>query len=149
MKDLYNILKESLLDDEEVQLDKLEWVNANFTKILDSKTEDEFNRNYDLFKMKIYHGGKRVPMKGILLPRESNKKYIMFLDKETSYGNDRMIRYGTSSRSYYIRWNNTLVTNLQAPRGIRDYSHLGKKHEVYYIPDEFKKEYNKVIKMMQ
>lgn len=147
MKDLYSILKEGIFD-EEKNLNDLDWVTTDFQSLINSETEDEFIRNVELLELHCKNQGGLVPMKGVWLPmRETNKQYIMFFK-----GDVKRVRYGTKSRSYICYWNKTFVTNFQAPRGMRDYTHLQVNNsipEVYYIPSSLKKSYNKVIKTIQ
>lgn len=149
MKDLKKYISEGIFDEED-QIDDLDWVNVDFQSLIDSKTEDEFIRKTELLELHCKNKGGLVPMLGGLwLPmREVNKKYIMFYK-----GDVRRVRYGTKTQSYICNWNRTYVSNVQAPRGMRDYTHLqannNKISEVYYIPDSLKKSYNKAIKTIQ
>jgi hypothetical protein len=144
MKELKEYIYEGIFDEED-QIDDLDWVTVDFQTLINAKSEDEYNRAFHLLELKVKNEGGIVGTKGGWLPRENNKRYIFFVD---AY---KYIRYGTKSQSYYNTWNNTKCSNLQSPRGMRDYTHPCSTALpiVYYIPDSLKKSYNKAIKTIQ
>lgn len=156
MKDLKLYINESIFDEED-QLNELDCFGVDLQTLFNAKSEEEFNKLYELLKKRVEKEGKLVKLKhDYLLPHEPRKIYIIFRsDTEKNMGFPNRIMYGTAESSYRMVWNKRAkysVSNLQWSGGMRVVitsiqDDNGKK--VYYLPDSLKKSYNKVIKMMR
>lgn len=148
MKDLKEIIAESLLDIDDSTLDLL---NDDLMDIFNSKSEDEWDKRWDALKFKIETTAELAPMdkKGYLI-RKVGRLYIR-IPQYADYHvySPKSIQLGRDNNGYVIIWNrSTNRAHIKKSKHLNFKNELIKnyiKYPLYILPDDLKKSYREII----
>ena len=151
MKDLITYINEGIFDEEE-NLNDLDWYNITLETLRNAKTEEEFNKYYDILDMCVKKSSSQA-QEGLdhYIIKEPGKRYISFLPARRNRGLNRELIYGTyNGRCCCMYWGKKerghikegVVNGLCGGLGFKKLNPI--KYEPYYLP----KYLNKSFKLM-
>lgn len=145
MKSLY----ESIMDMDDTDLD---YARGDLIDMLNSKSEDEWNRRWDYLRLRLLNNGETAPKDQYgYLQKKQGRVYIRLY--QVSYDKTiKPIHLGKDTDGYIFGWNRrTNKVTLEQNRYIRFRdSNLNSKeydeYPLYIIPNDLKKSYREIIK---
>lgn len=152
MKDLITYINEGIFDEEE-NLNDLDWYNVTFETLRNAKTEEEFNKYYDILEMCVKKSSSRAPEDpDHRIKREPGKRYISFLPLRRNHGLYRELLYGTYSGSCCMYWgkkerghhNEGVVNALCGGLEFKNISPI--RYEPYYLPKYLDKSFKLMLR---
>lgn len=156
MKGLKTILEASILADIEDTI-KIsdEYVNVDFNKLTDAKSEEEFNLLYDLLRTKLEKTGKKINIvkgaNGYRLSRiKKDEYYIAFPDKNSM--NALQIANNKTQETIAIDWSentNRIHKTMRFGRSINDVISRAVYTEVYLVPKEWYKDIENYMRKLR
>lgn len=152
MKDLITYINEGIFDEEE-NLNDLDWYNVTLETLRNAKTEEEFNKYYDILEMCVKKSSSRAPEGPVnYMVKEQGKRYISFLPSRRKRGLDRELIYGTYNGSFCMYWGKKInghfkegaVNALCGIQGFRNYKLS--QYEPYYLPKYLDKSFKLMLR---
>ena len=145
MKSLY----ESIMDMDDTDLD---YVRGDLIDMLNSKSEDEWNRRWDYLRLRLSTNGETAPKdQHGYLQKKQGRVYIRLY--RVSYDNTiKSMHFGRDTDGYILGWNrraNEVKLGQSKYIRFRD-SHFNSKgydeYPLYILPNDLKKSYRELIK---
>ena len=140
MKDLTTYINEGIFDEEE-NLNDLDWYSVTLETLRNAKTEEEFNKYFDILEMCVKKSSSQAPEgPDHYIVREQSKRYISFSPSRRKHGLYRELIYGTYSGSFCIYWGKRgrgqikegVVNGWTGLQGFKKLNPLN--YEPYYLP---------------
>lgn len=146
MKSLY----ESIMDMDDTDLD---YVRGDLIDMLNSKSEDEWNRRWDYLRLRLSTNGETAPKdQHGYLQKKQGRVYIRLY--RVSYDNTiKSIHLGKDTDGYIFGWNrraNKVTLGQSRYIRFRDYNLNSKEYveyPLYILPNDLKKSYRELIKI--
>lgn len=146
MKSLY----ESIMDMDDTDLD---YARGDLIDMLNSKSEDEWNRRWDYLRLRLLNNGETAPKdQHGYLQRKQGRVYVRLyqvLYDHSIYA----IHFGKDTNGYILGWNrkaNKVVLDQNRYINFRN-SNLNdrefKEQPLYILPNDLKKSYRELIKI--
>lgn len=152
MKDLITYINEGIFDEEE-NLNDLDWYSVTFETLRNAKTEEEFNKYYDILEMCVKKSSSRAPEGPFhYIIKEPGKRYISFLPARRNHGLYRELIYGTYSGGCCMYWGKKerghikdgVVNALCGSLGFKNLNPI--KYEPYYLPKYLDKSFKLMLR---
>lgn len=145
MKSLY----ESIMDMDDTDLD---YVRGDLIDMLNSKSEDEWNRRWDYLRLRLSTNGETAPKdQHGYLQKKQGRVYIRLY--RVSYDNTiKSIHFGRDTDGYILGWNrraNEVKLGQSKYIRFRDSNFNSKEYDeypLYILPNDLKKSYRELIK---
>ena len=145
MKSLY----ESIMDMDDTDLD---YVRGDLIDMLNSKSEDEWNRRWDYLRLRLSTNGETAPKdQHGYLQKKQGRVYIRLY--RVSYDNTiKSIHLGKDTDGYIFGWNrraNKVTLGQSRYIRFRDSNLNSKEYDeypLYILPNDLKKSYREIIK---
>ena len=120
----------------------------HFQTLLDSGSEEEFNKNFELFKLRMEFEADKAPLmyNQYLKRGERGKTYIMFAEISLYNQTVREIKYGTFTSAYVMSWYSKVRNHRSSNMCEQVLEYDAKDKVVYVIPNSLKQSYKKAIK---
>lgn len=150
MKDLITYINEGIFDEEE-NLNDLDFYNITLETLRNAKTEEKFNKYYDILEMCVKKSSSRAqegPDHYII--KEPGKRYISFVPARRKLY--RELIYGTYSGSCCMYWGKKERGHLKegvvnALCGGLEFKKLNPiKYEPYYLPKYLDKSFKLILR---
>lgn len=148
MKDLITYINEGIFDEEE-NLNDLDWYSVTLETLRNAKTEEEFNKYYDILEMCVKKCSSPAP-EGPNYDIAKGKRYISFCPGRRKNGLSRELFYGTYSTAYVIEWGTDRRNGIYIPQVINTKFHapFSKLHPINFLPYYLPKYLDKSFKLM-
>lgn len=145
MKSLY----ESIMDMDDTDLD---YVRGDLIDMLNSKSEDEWNRRWDYLRLRLSTNGETAPKdQHGYLQKKQGRVYIRLY--RVSYDNTiKSMHFGRDTDGYILGWNrraNEVKLGQSKYIRFRDSNFNSKEYDeypLYILPNDLKKSYRELIK---
>ena len=145
MKSLY----ESIMDMDDTDLD---YARGDLIDMLNSKSEDEWNRRWDYLRLRLSTNGETAPKdQHGYLQKKQGRLYIRLY--QVSYDkNLKSIHLGKDTDGYIFGWNrraNEVKLGQSKYIRFRDSNFNSKEYDeypLYILPNDLKKSYRELIK---
>lgn len=146
MKSLY----ESIMDMDDTDLD---YVRGDLIDMLNSKSEDEWNRRWDYLRLRLSTNGETAPKdQHGYLQKKQGRVYIRLY--RVSYDNTiKSMHFGRDTDGYILGWNrraNEVKLGQSKYIRFRDSNFNSKEYDeypLYILPNDLKKSYRELIKI--
>lgn len=149
MKDLKEIITESIFDMDDSALDLLK---DDLINMFNSRSEDEWNKRWDILRLKLKNTGEIAPKDryGHLQKKQGRiyiRLYQVLYDKTL-----KAIHFGRDTDGYIIGWNkraNKVTLDQNRYIRFRDSNLNSKEYDeypLYILPNDLKKSYRELIK---
>lgn len=148
MKDLVTYISEGIFDEEE-NLNDLDWYSVTLETLRSAKTEEEFNKYYDILEMCVKKSSSRAP-EGPNHYIAKGKRYISFCPSRRKHGLYRELIYGTYSGSCCMYWGTDRRNGIYTPQVINTKFHtlFGQLNSLNFEPYYLPKYLDKSFKLM-
>lgn len=145
MKSLY----ESIMDMDDTDLD---YARGDLIDMLNSKSEDEWNRRWDYLRLRLLTNGETVPKdQHGFLQKKQGRVYIRLY--QVSYDKTlKSMHFGRDTDGYILGWNrrfNKVALGQSRYIRFRDSNLNSKEYDeypLYILPNDLKKSYREIIK---